>query len=99
MRHILVAFLFCLTHSVANAQAFQYMHPSLCDRVETVLDSIMNNYGERPQWSGKDIRDGSGYMMFENPKDKTWTFIKFNKEYACILGVGGESKIELGTPA
>ena len=98
MKNLLrVAFLFCL-HSVANAQAFQFMHPSLCDRVETVLDSIMNNYGERPLWSGKDVRDGSGYMMFENPKDKTWTFIKFNKEYACILGVGGESKIELGMP-
>jgi hypothetical protein len=37
-------------------------------------------------------------MMFENLKDKTWTLIKFNKEYACILGVGGESKLEFGTP-
>ena len=98
MRHILVAFLFCLIHSVANAQAFQYMHPSLCDRVETVLDSIINKYGERPQWSGNDLQDGSRYMMFEHPKDKTWTLIKFNKEYACILGVGGESKLEFGTP-
>jgi hypothetical protein len=72
------------------------MHPTLCDRLETVLESIMNTYGEKPQWSGKDIQDGSGYMMFENPKDKTWTLIKFNKEYACILGVGGESKPEFG---
>ena len=98
MRHTLVAFLFCLTHSVANAQAFQYMHPSLCDRVEIVLDSIINKYSEKLQWSGKDLQDGSGYMMFENLKDKTWTLIKFNKEYACILGVGGESKLEVGTP-
>ncbi len=93
-----MVFLFCLTHSVANAQAFQYMHPSLCDRLETVLDSIINKYSEKLQWSGKDLQDGSGYMMFENLKDKTWTLIKFNKEYACILGVGGESKLEVGTP-
>jgi hypothetical protein len=87
-----MVFLFCLTHSVANAQAFQYMHPSLCDRLETVLDSIINKYSEKLQWSGKDLQDGSGYMMFENLKDKTWTLIKFNKEYACILGVGTDSK-------
>ena len=71
-----MVFLFCLTHSVANAQAFQYMHPSLCDRLETVLDSIINKYSEKLQWSGKDLQDGSGYMMFENLKDKTWTLIK-----------------------
>jgi len=93
---VVVAFLLGLTSSIANAQAFQYMHPTLCDRLETVLESIMNTYGEKPQWSGKDIQDGSGYMMFENPKGKTWTLIKFNKEYACILGVGGESKAEFG---
>jgi hypothetical protein len=98
MRKTIMVFLFCLTHSVANAQAFQYMHPSLCDRLETVLDSIINKYSEKLQWSGKDLQDGSGYMMFENLKDKTWTLIKFNKEYACILGVGGESKLEVGTP-
>jgi|LakMenE01Jun11ns_1017448.scaffolds.fasta_scaffold9925625_2 hypothetical protein len=96
MRQTLVAFLFCLIHSVANAQAFQYMHPSLCDRLETVLDSLITKYGEKLQWSGKDLQDESGYMMFENPKGKTWTLIKFNKEYACILGVGGESKAEFG---
>jgi hypothetical protein len=72
------------------------MHPSLCDRLETVLDSLITKYGEKLQWSGKDLQDGSGYMMFENPKEKTWTLIKFNKEYACILGVGGESKAEFG---
>ena len=98
MRKTIMVFLFCLIHSVANAQAFQYMHPSLCDRLETVLDSIINKYSEKLQWSGKDLQDGSGYMMFENLKDKTWTLIKFNKEYACILGVGGESKLEVGTP-
>jgi len=96
MRQTLVVFLFCLIPSLVNAQAFQYMHPSLCDRLETVLDSIINKYSEKLQWSGKDLQDGSGYMMFENPKDKTWTLIKFNKEYACILGVGGESKAEFG---
>jgi len=96
MRQTLVVFLFCLIPSLVNAQAFQYMHPALCDRLETVLDSLTNKYSEKLQWSGKDLQDGSGYMMFENPKAKTWTLIKFNKEYACILGVGGDSKFTIG---
>jgi hypothetical protein len=92
-----LAFLFCLNHSVANAQAFQYMHPSYCDKLEVVLESITKKYSEKLQWSGQDLQDGSGYMLFENPKDRTWTFIKYNKEFACILGVGNESNSVLGT--
>ena len=97
MRLLALAFLFC-SHSVVNAQAFQYMHPSLCDKVEVVLDSIINNYGEKPVWSGKDIRDGSGYMMFENTKENTWTLIKYNKQFACVVGVGTDTRPMFGTP-
>ena len=96
MRHTLVAFLFCLIPSVVNAQAFQYQHPSLCDKLETVLESIIKKYNEKLQWTGQDIQDGSGFILFENPKDGTWTIIKYNKEYACILGVGNQSKFILG---
>ena len=97
MRLLALAFLFCLP-SVVNAQAFQYMHPSMCDKVEVVLDSIINNYGEKPVWSGKDARDGSGYMMFENTKEKSWTLIKYNKQVACVLGVGTDSRSMFGIP-
>ena len=97
MRLLALAFLFC-SHSVVNAQAFQYMHPSFCDKVEIVLDSIINNYGEKPVWSGKDTRDGSGYMMFENTKENSWTLIKYNKQFACVLGAGTDTRPMFGTP-
>ena len=92
MQKTLAAFLFCLIPSVVNAQAFEYMHPSVCDKVEKVLDTIAKEFGEKPQWSGLDIQDGSGYVLLENIKTRNWTLIKFNKEYACILGVGTDSK-------
>ena len=92
-----LAFLFCL-HSVANAQAFQYMHPSLCDRLELVLESITQKFLEKPQWIGQDVQDGSGFMLFENSKDGAWTFIKYNKEFACVLGVGTNSRPVFGNP-
>ena len=96
MRLLALAFLFC-SHSVVNAQAFQYMHPSLCDKIEVVLDAIINNYGEKPVWSGKDTRDGSGYMMFENTKENSWTLIKYNKQVACVLGAGTNSRPMFGS--
>ena len=98
MRKTAMAFLFCLTHSVASAQAFQYMHPSLCDRLEVVLESITQKFGEKPVWSGQDIQDGSGFMLFENPKENTWTLIKYTRQVACVLGVGKDSKPMFGTP-
>ncbi len=96
MRKLAMAFLFCLTSSIANAQAFQYMHPTLCDKLETVLESITQKFGEKPTWAGQDIQDGSGFMLFENAKENSWTLIKYNKQFACVLGVGTDSKTIAG---
>jgi shikimate 5-dehydrogenase len=74
------------------------MHPAICDKVDIVINTLINEYGEKPQWSGRDLTDGSGYVLLENLKEKSWTLIKFSKEYACILGVGGESKSDFGLP-
>ena len=97
MRLTIMAFLFCLIPSVVNAQAFQYDHPMMCEKIETVLQNLFDKYGEKPIWSGKD-KDGSGAVLVENTKNKTWTLIKFNKDFACIYAVGEESKLELGQP-
>jgi hypothetical protein len=35
-------------------------------------------------------------MMFENIKEKSWTLIKYNKEVACVLGVGAASRSMFG---
>lgn len=96
MRTLVMAFLFCLTSSIANAQAFQYMHPTLCDKLEVVLESITKQFNEKPNWAGQDIQDGSGFILFENAKDGTWTLIKYNKQFACVLGVGTDSKTIAG---
>lgn len=98
MHKLTMAFLFCLTHSVANAQAFQYQHPSLCDKLETVLESITQKFGEKPVWAGQDVGDGSKFMLFENIKENTWTLIKYNQQVACVLGVGTDSRPMFGTP-
>ena len=98
MRTTAMAFLLCLASSVANAETFRYMHPAVCDKLDVVVANIVNEWNEKMTWSGQDIQDGSGWMLFENPKEKTWTFIKYNKEVACVIGVGTNSAIKFGEP-
>lgn len=91
MRLYSVAFLFCLTSSIANAQ-FRYDYPILCDSTQTMVESLSKNYQEKLSWVGEHANDGSMYSLWVHLKDNSWTLLKSNKEFACILGVGGDSK-------
>jgi hypothetical protein len=93
MRILLVAFLFCLTSSIANAQVFQANKPLMCDKVITVFTALKEKYKEIPVWVADDIRDGTKYALFVNEKESTWTMLQFTTENACILGVGTGSTL------
>ena len=92
MRIVIAAFLFCLTSSIAYAQAFQIQKPIICDSTQKIIRSLVENYNEKPVWTGKDARDDSRYSLFINNKTGTWTLLQMTPEVACILGVGDESK-------
>jgi len=98
MRKILVAFLFALTGSIANAQTFQLDKPTVCDKTENVFDSLGNKHKEKPVWTGKDAVNNSGYVLFLNEKTGIWTLVQFNSEVACVLGIGKESLMSMGKP-
>ncbi len=91
MRTVAVAFLFCLTSSIANAQ-FRYDYPILCDTTQSMIESLNKNYQEKLRWTGNHVSDNSVYSLWVHPKDNSWTLLKSKKEFACILGVGDESK-------
>lgn len=91
MRKTAMAFLFCLTSSIANAQAFQSTKPVLCDNTAKIMTALKEKYNEEPVWMGSDIRDSTKYALFINAKEGSWTLLQFNPEVSCILGVGGES--------
>ena len=95
MRSLLLAFLFCLS-SVANAQ-FLYDYPIICDSTEKIIKSLVDNYKETLTWGGKHISDNSAYSLWINEKTGSWTLLKMTPETSCILGVGVESKLQLGT--
>jgi len=91
MRLLASAFLFCLASSIANAQ-FRYDYPILCDSTQTIIENLSKNYQEKLSWTGKHDNDNSVYSLWVQPKDNSWTLVKSNKEFACILGIGSDSK-------
>jgi hypothetical protein len=97
MRILLLAFLFCL-HSVANAQQFQVKKVMICDKSEIVFKVLHNDFEETPQWYGKDVKNGTTYVLTANLKDGTWTLIQMDKDIACVMGIGTDPKSLTGKP-
>ena len=98
MRTLYMAFLFCLTSSIADAQnAYQSNKPVICDSLKNVTSVMKEQYGEEPIWVGDDLQDTSKYVMLANFQTKTWTFVQFTKDWACVLGTGtGGSQLKVG---
>lgn len=92
MRILALVFLLCLTSPIANAQVFQSRKPVICDKVKTIIEALNENYQEIPIWTGKDAADETRYSLFINKQTRSWTFIQFTSEIACILGTGDGSK-------
>ena len=92
MRHfILVAFLLGLTHPIANAQQTTSKQLT-CWETDYLLDAVQEEYKEQPVWYAPSSSKKSVYMLFENPKTKTWTLVQFDSKVACVLGTGDESR-------
>ena len=95
-KKITVAFLFCLTSTIANAQTEKYYEsskPVICDDAKIMVSSLMKNWGEIPVWTAKDAKDQSRYLLLVNSKKGSWTLLQYTPEIACILGVGSDSDL------
>lgn len=85
------------THALAQNPSYQATKPVICNTLEHVTETMKEKYGEEVVWFGEDIQDSSQYVMMTNFQTKTWTFIQFTKDWACVLGVGtGSTPIKLG---
>jgi len=96
MKKLSVAFLFCLTSTIANAQIgpeFRQIPKSvICGPVTTILKALTDkDINEKPLWIGKDESEKSDYAVFVNTKTGAFTIIQFGKEVGCILGIGYRS--------
>jgi hypothetical protein len=87
MRNLFLTLL--LVSGLAQAAAFKSDKPVICGDVDTVLRDLQGDkYEEKPIWMGKDIKDGTDYVLLVNLKSGTWTFLQMNAKVACVLGTG-----------
>ena len=104
MKKLSVAFLFCLTSTIANAQigsGFTVINKQVvCGPVQVVFKALAEpDIDEKPIWLGKDESGKSELALFVNQKTGGFTLVQFNEQAACILALGGESKLHLPSAA
>jgi len=93
MRMLALAFLFCLSSSIANAQpAVQIDKTVTCSTLKNVVEQLSGIYKEEPNWTGAGAY--SKYIMFVNPNTQAWTLVEYSDTgVACIIGTGERSTL------
>jgi hypothetical protein len=85
----IVALLLVTLGTIAVAQ-FRIEKSVVCDSTDAVVAQLTSErYSEQTAWLGSS-KDGTYYALFTNPETGSWTFIQFNDELACVLGVGSK---------
>ena len=89
MKKYIMAFLFCLLGSIANAQqeTFTLNVPLKCGKVDIIFSLFSREYQESPIWVGKTIRN-THVTLLVNKEKHTWTMVEYDSAFACILGAG-----------
>jgi hypothetical protein len=81
-----VAFLFCLTSTIANAQSFEIDRKLHCDKVDNIV-KILKEFGEIPIWQGRN-NQGLTNIVTINTTTNTWTIIVTDGDKACVMDDG-----------
>jgi hypothetical protein len=90
MRKIAMAFLFCLTSSIANAQEIiDLTKPMKCSNAQTVMNYFLDIHQEKPIWVGKTVHN-THITLLANKEKRSWTVIEYDARLACVLGAGEE---------
>lgn len=98
MKKIAVAFLFCLTSTIANAQSGQLPpgfittnKPVLCGPADTIFKGLADQeIDEKPLWVGTS-ENNTNFAVFVNTKTQGFTVLQFGETIGCILGIGPKS--------
>lgn len=94
---LLFTTLFFAGSTTTSATSYQANKPVMCDSLENITKTMKDQYGEDPIWVGNDLENNGKYVMLSNFQTKTWTFVQFTKDWACVLGVGtGASPLQVG---
>ena len=88
-----------LTATLAHAGPRRLNKPVVCDSTEKVFRTMVEEFGETPQWRGVTPEQGTSTVLTVNPKTGAWTLIEYTSVMACVIGVGENSSSAWGVPA
>ena len=88
-----------LTAALAHAEPRRLNKPVVCDSTEKVFRTMVEEFGETPQWRGSTPEQGTSTVLTVNPKTGAWTLIEYTAVMACVIGVGENSSSAWGVPA
>lgn len=85
--------------TLAHAEPRRLNKPVICESTEKVFRTMVEEFGETPQWRGVTAQQGTSTVLTVNPKTGSWTLIEYTSVMACVIGVGELSSSSWGTPA
>jgi len=99
MKNFLTLLVMIAVTTTATAQTRRLNKPVVCDATEKVFRTMVEEFGETPQWRGATSEQGTSTVLTVNPRTGAWTLIEYTAVTACIIGVGENSSSAWGTPA
>ena len=95
MKKTIIALFLCISTTVSaqTLQLFELTRQMRCAAVDTLIAHLMEAYGEKVVWVGKDRNNGTYVSLYKNEATGTWTMIQYDTRTGCVLSAG-----ELGTP-
>lgn len=70
--------------------------PVVCDKIEVVIEWLKDKErNQKPFWIGQSTSDEIFYSVVLNEKTGSWTIIEFNRNHACVLGLGEKNQLTL----
>ena len=94
---LILAVLFTVTLDAA-AETRRLNKPVVCDNTEKVFRTMVEEFGETPQWRGSTSQQGTSTVLTVNPKTGAWTLIEYTSVMACVIGMGENSSSAWGVP-
>jgi hypothetical protein len=87
MKNLIFGVLFLPALVVAQQQGpVRVEKPVICDHTEAVLETIINEWKERPIWGS--MKEDSRILLTANPETQTWSLLQFDDKYACLIEAG-----------
>jgi len=83
--------------NAAHAEPRVLNKPVTCDTRLAVFKTIVEEFGETPQWIGPSPQQGTNMALTVNLKTGAWTLIEFTADVACVISVGENSSSAWGT--